>query len=246
MAIDSRQKRASIASLGLAFLGASIVPGGSFAVGDRQTIANSYYGIDSTVTGIDVGGELQIDNFTAEGVVTLEINTGGESQLEVFDAEGGVSLEINVGGTSQLLEFTSTGGIQVGDAVVEEGGQRGRVYDKKRRKLSLKKKHEDERKEQKRIEKIFLGETEVNLEDYAIKTLDDIPEGIDIPLEKPIAENAIALKDIKDDLDRELVRVYREKAVRDYNAELKKRLEQVRMLDEELYFMVLALLDDDF
>ncbi len=55
MPIDSLRKRASIASLGLAFLGPSIVPDGSFVAADRQVIANSYYGITASTGGIQVG-----------------------------------------------------------------------------------------------------------------------------------------------------------------------------------------------
>jgi len=117
MAIDSRRKRASIASLGLAFLGASIVPDGSLAVGDRQTVANSYYGIDSTVAGIDVGGgTAQLENYGSSGAITLEINLGGDGQLGVYGSTGTVTLEVNVGGDGQLESYSSSGQVQVGEA----------------------------------------------------------------------------------------------------------------------------------
>lgn len=105
MAIDSRRKRASIASLGLAFLGASIVPDGSFAQGDRQTIGNSYYGIDAAVPIVQIGGT---------------------SQLEAFDATGGITIELVIGGTSQIEAFTSSGVITAGAEVEEGGGSAGK------------------------------------------------------------------------------------------------------------------------
>jgi len=113
MAIDSRRKRASVASLGLLFLGASVVPDGSFAVGDRQAIASSYYGIDSTVAWIDVGGgTAQLPDITSSGAVTLEINAGGEAALPAYTSTGTVTLEINLGGTGQLGPYTASGEVQ--------------------------------------------------------------------------------------------------------------------------------------
>ncbi len=102
MAIDSRAKRASVASLALAFIGPSVQPDSSITVFDRQTIAGSYYGIDSTTQGIDAGGDLQLGNFDLTGTATLEINAGGDLQLAAFDLEGGATLEINAGGNLQL------------------------------------------------------------------------------------------------------------------------------------------------
>jgi len=125
MAIDSLRKRASIASLGLAFLGPSVVPDGTLGVEDRQTIANSYYGIDSTVNGVTIGGTSQLGAFDSTGGITLERTIGGTAQLLAFDATGGITLERTLGGTSQLAAFTSSGFIQVGDVVAVEEANTG-------------------------------------------------------------------------------------------------------------------------
>jgi len=131
MALDSARKRASVASLGLAFLGASVVPDGSFAVGDRQTIANSYYGIDSTTSGIDVGGgTATLEAYDSSGAITLEINAGGgTATLSAYSSSGTVSLEINAGGgTAQLGNYGSSGQVSVGTAVVVKPRSSGGRY----------------------------------------------------------------------------------------------------------------------
>ena len=120
MAIDSRRKRASIAGLALAFLAPSVVPDGTIGVADRQTIAHSYYGIDSSVSGVTVGDTSQLGVFDATGGITLERTLGGTSQLLTFDSTGGITLERTLGATSQLNPFTSSGGIQVGDLIAVE------------------------------------------------------------------------------------------------------------------------------
>jgi hypothetical protein len=133
MAIDSLRKRASVASLGLAFLGPSVVADGSFIQGDRQTIGHGYYGINVGAGAVELGGTSQLEAFTSSGGITLERVIGGTSQLEAFTSTGGITLERTIGGTSQLAAFTSSGVITVGDAVAEEtkgGGKskQGRHY----------------------------------------------------------------------------------------------------------------------
>ena len=148
MAIDSRRKRASIAGLALAFLAPSVVPDGTIGVADRQTIAHSYYGIDSSVVGVTIGGTSQLGVFDATGGITLERTLGGTSQLLTFDSTGGITLERTLGATSQLNPFTSSGGIQVGDVVaVEEEANSGGSFAFHREQLRYK--QEDERRQRK-------------------------------------------------------------------------------------------------
>lgn len=113
MAIDTLRKRASIASLGLAFLGPSVIPDGSFAQADRQVIANSYYGIEASGAFVQVGATSQLEAITSTGGITLERAIGGTSQLAALTASGGITLERVIGGTSQLAAFSSTGGITI-------------------------------------------------------------------------------------------------------------------------------------
>jgi hypothetical protein len=131
MAIDTRRKRASVAALGLAFLGPSIVPDATLEQADRQAVAHSYYGILAGSAFVQIGGTSQLEPFTSSGGITLERTIGGTSQLEAFTASGGITLERTIGGTSQIEAFSSSGGITVGDAVAAEvttdGGGGGRT-----------------------------------------------------------------------------------------------------------------------
>jgi len=67
-----------------------------------------------------------------------------------------------------------------------------------------------------------------------------------VPLLPPILPDAPALADIKEPIDREIAKLVRQKEVREHGQLQQKRLELLQMLDMELYFMVLALLEDDF
>lgn len=130
MAIDSRRKRASVAALGLAFLGPSIVPDGTLGAEDRQVVAHSYYGIAAGGAFVEIGGTSQLEALASTGGITLERVIGGTSQLEAHTSTGGVTLERVIGGTSQLAAFASGGAIQVGDVIVAEattgGGKKRR------------------------------------------------------------------------------------------------------------------------
>ena len=118
MAIDSRRKRASIASLGIAFLGASVVPDGSFVQGDRQAIAHSYYGINASEDFVQIGGNSQIEAYAASCRLTIEQLIGGTSQLEAYTSSGGLTIDQIIGGSSQLAAFTASGGLTVGRTVI--------------------------------------------------------------------------------------------------------------------------------
>jgi len=116
MAIDSRRKRASIACLGLAFLGPSIVPDGSLSAPDRQVVANSYYGI-TAATGKTIGGTGQLEAFTSSGTLAVQTNhtIGASSALEAFTSSGTLVVVVpkTIGDSSQLEAFGATGGITV-------------------------------------------------------------------------------------------------------------------------------------
>lgn len=139
MAIDTQRKRASVASLGLAFLGASIVPDGSFVEGDRQTIGHGYYGLSTAATEVSIGGTSQLNPLTSSGTIANDVVVGGSSQLNPVTSSGGITSDVVVGGPSQLNPLTSEGGLT--SSAVEEtesagGGltRRGRIL---RPKLSL-------------------------------------------------------------------------------------------------------------
>lgn len=92
MAIDSLRKRASVACLGLAFLGPSVVPDGTLAQADRQTIGYGYYGILAAAGINEIGGTSQIEAFSSTGGITRERAIGGTSQLEAYSSSGGIEI----------------------------------------------------------------------------------------------------------------------------------------------------------
>jgi len=242
MAIDSRRKRASIAGLALAFLAPSVVPDGTIGVADRQTIAHSYYGIDSSVSGVTVGDTSQLGVFDATGGITLERTLGGTSQLLTFDSTGGITLERTLGATSQLNPFTSSGFIQVGDVVEATGGQRGPITVGKKKRKTLKTKYTKEEEyylSKEFVEKIEKGVLEVAGVEMFLQTPIDIPR-------PPLPEKLTALSVIKDEVEREIAQLMREKVVSEYKVKVESYVKDMRQMEMKMYFIALALLDEDF
>ena len=240
MAIDSRRKRASIAGLALAFLAPSVVPDGTIGVADRQTIAHSYYGIDSSVSGVTVGDTSQLGVFDATGGITLERTLGGTSQLLTFDSTGGITLERTLGATSQLNPFTSSGFIQVGDVVEATGGQRGPITVGKKKRKTLKTKYTKE--EEYYLSKEFVEKVEQGIVEVA---------GVEVVLPEPIAvpqppEQLVELSGIKDEIEREIAQLMREKEVEEYRVKVKEYVDEMKQMEMKMYFIALALLDEDF
>ena len=214
MAIDSRRKRASIAGLALAFLAPSVVPDGTIGVADRQTIAHSYYGIDSSVEGVTIGGTSQLGVFDATGGITLERTLGGTSQLLTFDSTGGITLERTLGATSQLNPFTSSGGIQVGDVVAGAGGGSS----KKRDSLT-----EIRRASQQALNRRRKAE---ELEAKVLAQLEEaIPQGKTITYDPQV----MAITKIEDPIDRSLAIEFEAMRIADEEAATKKRRDRDRL-----------------
>ena len=140
MAIDTLAKRASVASLGLAFLGPSIIPSGTIGAAERQVSAHSYYGILAGAGETTLGGTSQLENYASSGGITLERVVGATSQIEAYTSSGGITLERVLGGTSQLQAFTSSAVITVGDGVTTA---KGGYVPAKRVKTKLKKRDEE-------------------------------------------------------------------------------------------------------
>lgn len=65
MAIDTPRKRMSVAAISLYPLGPVLVPDGSFAVADRQTIGYGYYGIIADVAIAETAGVVCIKSSSA-------------------------------------------------------------------------------------------------------------------------------------------------------------------------------------
>ena len=98
-----------------------------------------------------------------------------------------------------------------------------------------------------RRHRFYLDDLEVDYEFGLDVQLDSsILKDLSIPLESPIKADAVAIKDITDPVDRELAMLMRGQVVKEHGKLQQSRLEQLQLLDMELYFMVLALIDEDF
>lgn len=64
MAIDTERKRRSIVAVGAPYMGPSVLADGSFALGDRQTIAYTYYdiGLDVAIVAYNQVAEIDTPN----------------------------------------------------------------------------------------------------------------------------------------------------------------------------------------
>ena len=91
MAIDSRNKRASIIAIGAIFMGPSVVPDGLIGDEDRHAIAGSYYGITSGSVPVTIGGTTQMGDYDSSGAVTRERVIGGTTQMGDYDSSGAVT-----------------------------------------------------------------------------------------------------------------------------------------------------------
>ena len=111
MSLTPLRSRASTVSLGLPFMGPSVVPDGSLAQGDRQAIGYGYYDILAGSAFVTIGGTSQIEAVTSTGGITLERMLGGTSQIGPITSTGTITLERVLGGTSQIGSITSTGTI---------------------------------------------------------------------------------------------------------------------------------------
>jgi hypothetical protein len=214
MAIDSRRKRASIAGLALAFLAPSVVPDSTIGVADRQTIAHSYYGIDSSVSGVTIGDTSQLGVFDATGGITLERTLGGTSQLLTFDSTGGITLERTLGATSQLNPFTSSGGIQVGDVVAGAGGGPFRKRDSLAEIRRASQQALNRRRKAEELEAKVLAQLE-----------EAIPQGKTITYDPQV----MAITKIEDPIDRSLAIEFEAMRIADEEAATKKRRDRDKL-----------------
>ena len=260
MAIDSLRKRASIASLGLAFLGPSVVPDGSLGNKDFQVVANSYYGIQVAAATHTIGGTSQLGAFDSSGAIKVgsAITLGGTSQLEAYDSSGGLNVQtqLTLGGTSQLEAYDSTGGItvitthtigdtsqlgpftssgfiQVGEA--RTGGQKGPITVGKKRKKAKKK--EEYYTSEAFLKKVQSGKIELN----------GVEVFLDEPIDVPVALHPTAeIASLKDEVFEEIAQIMIQKEVVGYEIEKTKYLQEIKKLEEQALFVMFVLLSEDF
>ena len=189
-----------------------------------------------------IGGTSQLEAFNSTGTLTVQNQEtiGGASQLEAFSSTGQLNLGWQIGGTSQLNPFTSSGFIQVGDVVEETGGQRGPITVGKKKRKTLKTKYTKE--EEYYLSKEFVEKVEQGIVEVAgVEVV--LPEPVEVP---QLPEQLVELSGIRDDVEREIAQLMREKEVEEYKVKVKEYVDEMKQMEMKMYFIALALLDEDF
>ena len=223
---------------------------GAWAQPATKTIGGtSQLGAFSSTGGIDVGsvktvgGVSQLEAFASTGTLAVQNQEtlGSTSQLEAFSASGQLNIDWNIGGTSQLNPFTSSGFIQAGDVVEETGGQRGPItVGKKKKRKTLKTKYTKE--EEYYLSKEFVEKVEQGIVEVAgVEVV--LPEPVEVP---QLPEQLVELSGIRDDVEREIAQLMREKEVEEYKVKVKEYVDEMKQMEMKMYFIALALLDEDF
>jgi hypothetical protein len=194
-----------------------------------------------------IGGTSQLEAFSSSGTIDVVVpkTIGASSQLEAFTSSGGITVAVDktIGGTSQLGPFTSSGFIQAPETTT--GGQRGPVTDypkkpKKRKKLKLKQTKEEEYYLSKEfLEKIQQGTIEVAGVEVVLQDKIEVPQ-------LALPEQLVDLSGIKDEIEREIAQLMRAEAIAEYDVEVKAYVEDMQQMEMKMYFIALALLDEDF
>jgi hypothetical protein len=189
-----------------------------------------------------IGGTSQLGAITSTGGITVQnIETiGGTAQIDALSSTGGLNLGWQIGGTSQLAAFTSSGFIQVGDVIESTGGQRGPITVGKKKRKTLKTQYTKE--EEYYLSKEFVEKVEQGIVEVA---------GVEVVLPEPIAvpqppEQLVELSGIKDEIEREIAQLMREKEVEEYKVKVKEYVDEMKQMEMKMYFIALALLDEDF
>ena len=171
---------------------------------------------------------------------------GGTSQLGAFSSTGGLQVGRKIGGTSQLGALGSSATIQVvSTQATATGGQRGPITVGKKKRKTLKTPKARQATEQEYylskefVEKIEKGVLEVAGVEMFLQTPVDIPR-------PPLSENLTELSVIKDEVEREIAQLMREKVVSEYKVKVESYVKDMRQMEMKMYFIALALLDEDF
>ena len=129
---------------------------------------------------------------------------------------------------------------EAGVPVVISGGQRGPITLGKRKTLKPRRTKEEEYYLSKEfVEKIEKGVLEVAGVEMFLQTPIDIPR-------PPLPEKLTALSVIKDEVEREIAQLMRENEVSEYRVKVESYVKDMRQMEMKMYFIALALLDEDF
>jgi hypothetical protein len=125
------------------------------------------------------------------------------------------------------------------------GGQRGPITVGKKKRKTLKTPRARQATEQEYylskefVEKIEKGVLEVAGVEMFLQTPVDIPK-------PPLSEKLTELSVIKDEVEREIAQLMREKVVSEYKVKVESYVKDMRQMEMKMYFIALALLDEDF
>jgi hypothetical protein len=191
-----------------------------------------------------IGGTSQLEAFSSSGTIDVVVpkTIGASSQLEAFTSSGGITVAVDktIGGTSQLGPFTSSGFLDSGEDTT--GGQRGPITVGKKKRKTLKTqytKKEEYYLSKEFLEKIQQGTIEVAGVEVVLQDKIEVPQ-------LALPEQLVDLSGIKDEIEREIAQLMRAEAVAEYDIEVKEYVDEMKQMEMKMYFIALALLDEDF
>jgi hypothetical protein len=201
--------------------------------GDADIITDlSTYFSGATSYSIAPTVEAGWDFDTSTGILTVDtddVNTFGTY----------VVTGTNAAGSDDSNAFS----VIISAATVDAGGQRGPIT------LGVKKKRKTYTPRPTKEEEYYLSKEFVEkLEQGVIEVA-----GVEVVLQEPIEipkpllqEQLPELKTIKDEVEREIAQLMRAKEVAEYETKVKEYVTEMRQMEMKMYFIALALLDEDF
>jgi len=208
---------------------AGTIPNISATEGDSDVITDlSTYFSGATSYSISPAVEAGWNFDTVTGILTVDtddVNTFGP---------------YTVTGTNAAGSDNSNAFSVVISAAVATGGQRGPITVGKKKRKTLKTKYTKE--EEYYLSKEFVEKVEQGIVEVA---------GVEVVLPEPIAvpqppEQLVELSGIKDEIEREIAQLMREKEVEEYKVKVKEYVDEMKQMEMKMYFIALALLDEDF
>jgi hypothetical protein len=195
-----------------------------------------------------IGGTSQLEAFSSSGTIDVVVpkTIGASSQLEAFNSSGGITVAVDktIGGTSQLGPFTSSGFLDSGEDTT--GGQRGPITVGKKKRKTLKTqytKKEEYYLSKEFLEKIQKGTIEVAGVEVVLQDKIEVPQ-LTLP------EPTLDISSLKDEVEREIAELLaiklQAKELADYEEKVKLYVEEMQQMEMKMYFIALALLDEDF
>lgn len=222
--------------------------------GDYSSKAASppvFSGTIPTISGTEGDADIITDLSTYfSGATSFSIAPTVEAGWTFDTGTGILTVDTDVAATFGTYVVTGTNAAGTDDSnafsvVISEastGGQRGpiTVGKKKRKKLKAKRTKEEEYYLSKEfVEKIEKGIIEV----AGVEVL--LQESVEVP-QLALPEQLSELSGITDTVEREIAQLMREKEVIEYKVKVEEYVDEMKQMEMKMYFIALALLDEDF